>query len=114
MHEANDRTVYTGDGIRAVLAPEGEASLFEVTIGGEAGRQCDAADVEILLQPRADNGLPRGSAQRLYATSFPVRRLREDTPARGFCWLPPSLPARLLRSCYFRVKPAKMGGAHSA
>ena len=114
MPEEPDRTVYTGEGIRAVLAPEGEACLFEVTLDGEPAAGCSAVDVEVLLQPRADNGLPCGSVQRLYSTSIAVRRLREHAPARGFCWLPSSLPAGLLRSCYFRVRPAKMSGEQAA
>lgn len=114
MHEEPDRTVYTGDGVRAVLAPEGGAHLFEVTIGREASIGCAAVDLEVLLQPRAENGLPRGSPQRLYSTSIDLRRLRENSPARGSCCLPPSLPARLLRACYFRMRRVTMGGEEAA
>lgn len=102
MPEEAERTVYTGEGIRAVLASEGEACLLEVALDGELATGYSALDLEVLLQPRADNGLPTGLPQRLYSTSISLHRLGKQSPARGFCWLPSRLPAGILPSCYFR------------
>ena len=64
-----------------------------------------AVRLEIVLQPRAPNGLPQGHARCLFETAVPLRRAVGGRSVIGSVRLPPHLQADLLRHCHLRVTP---------
>jgi hypothetical protein len=99
------RAVYTADGVRAVVATEAGAALVELTIAAPSRRFGDRVDLDVLLQPRAANGLPDGPVQPLFSTPIRLRPTPDRRARHGACWLPAYLKPGLLRVCYLRVRP---------
>ena len=110
MTRTDDNTVFTGNGLRAVLTFEGGLGLVRLTIDGRNRFVGEEARLDVLQRLRAADGWPAGPLQCLFSTSLHLRFAPHGAARTGRCWLPIRLQPELLRSCYFRVRPVRNGG----
>lgn len=96
------RQEYHGPGTRLSVRCGRGRCLLEFAQELNGGLALGPANVEILLQPRDDRGLPQGSPAVLCDLEIPLHA-RTDGAAAGHRWLPPSLGADLIRRCHFRL-----------
>ena len=104
MTDPEYTAVYTANGWRAVLTIEGGLGRFQLTAVGRTAALTEEAELEVLLQPRTEGGLPKGTAKRVFTSRIPLRCTPGSTAYSGRCWLPAYLKPNLLRACYFRVR----------
>ena len=108
MSDEARTTHFFEDGIEVVLLAEGPRSRLEISVDTGVHAGTDAVELEVLFQPRDQHGLANGAPAVLYASRWPITRLRPDGRALADGWLPRALEPGLARRCYYRVSPIIM------
>ena len=99
------REEFHGPGITATVRCNRGRCLLEVCLERRLHPQAVRVQVEVLLQPRDQRGLPRSSPALICDLTFPLRLKPNGKMMAGHSWLPPELDATLVCRCHFRVTP---------
>ncbi len=97
-------TVFTGDGIHAVLTIDGELGRLEFFIQDRTDLVPDAVQLDVLLRRPTADGFLGGAVECLFSTRIALQDTTQTKVYTGRCWLPVNLTPSLLRTCYFRVR----------
>lgn len=108
MADDTQRLHFFGHGVEIDLLAEGPRCRLEISVDAAMHPRADAISLEVLFQPRGSHGLANGAPAVLYASQWPLRRLRPDRPAVADGWLPRALEPGLARRCYYQVSPIMM------
>ena len=97
--------VYHGDdGIELQLDCAEGSCLAEITVPSDL----PWAEVEVLLQPRDERGLPCGPPIRVDQQSLPLSPLPDGQGGLGRFWMPGGISPETAQQCHFRVSPCRM------
>jgi hypothetical protein len=97
-------TVFTGDGIHAVLTIDSGLGRLEFSIHGCTDPVPDATELEVLLLRRTAEGWLGGVVECLFSRRIALQYTPHANVCTGRCWLPVNLTPTLLRTCYFRLR----------
>ena len=97
-------TVFTGDGIHAVLTIDSGLGRLEFSIPRCTDPVPNAAHLDVLLRRQTADGLLGGVVECLFSGRIALQYTPHANVCTGRCWLPVNLTPTLLRTCYFRIR----------